>query len=139
MVLGGVQCVRFRASLSYSSVSLEIGIAAPPFVLPTSTFGVPELRIFDPSQPLPPAEETDTLGVVLSGDSRTMTQVLRSLQPELELEPNAENFLLAAADEFIESVTQFAADMALHRGSDTLEPKDLALHLGSSFPLVLRV
>ncbi|KZO92566.1 hypothetical protein CALVIDRAFT_540837 [Calocera viscosa TUFC12733] len=108
-------------------------LSTPPFILPTSSFGVPEPRIFDPSQPLPPAEETDTLGLVLSGDSRTMTQVLRSLQPELELDPSAESFLLAAADEFIESVAQFAADMALHRGSDTLEPKDLQLHLERNY------
>jgi len=104
-------------------------VSTPPFILPTSSFGVPEHRTFDPSQPLPPAEETDTLGLALSADSRTMTQLLRSLQPDLELEPSAESFLLAAADEFIESVAQFAADMALHRGSDTLETKDLQLHL----------
>ncbi|KZT59537.1 hypothetical protein CALCODRAFT_481431 [Calocera cornea HHB12733] len=108
-------------------------LSTPPFIMPTSSFGVPEPRVFDPSQPLPPAEETDTLGLVLTGDSRTMTQVLRSLQPELELDPSAESFLLAAADEFIESVTQFAADMALHRGSDTLEPKDLQLHLERNY------
>ena len=43
--------------------------------------------------------------------------------------------LLDIADEFIDSVTNFGCRLAKHRGGDTLEVRDLQLHLGTSICL----
>lgn len=42
------------------------------------------------------------------------------------------------AEEFIDNVTSFACTLAKHRGSNTLETKDLQLYLGSYLSATLR-
>ena len=42
--------------------------------------------------------------------------------------------MLELADEFIDSAIHFACKIAQHRGSDTLDVRDLQLHLGRSPP-----
>ena len=45
--------------------------------------------------------------------------------------------MLELSDDFIESVTVGACDLALHRGSKTLEVKDVALQLETNWDITL--
>lgn len=79
---------------------------------------------------------------------RTIQDLVASIDPNVKIEPEVEDvcslavalfpsltlalqLLLDIADEFIDSATNFGCRLAKHRGGDTLEVRDLQLHLGA--------
>ncbi|CAB10099.1 SAGA complex/transcription factor TFIID complex subunit A Taf12 [Schizosaccharomyces pombe] len=74
-----------------------------------------------------PHYELDNGNRLLS--KRKLHDLLQQIDSEEKIEPEVEELLLEIADEFVESVTNFACRLAKHRKSDTLDVRDVQLHL----------
>ncbi|CAH8339545.1 unnamed protein product [Eruca vesicaria subsp. sativa] len=60
---------------------------------------------------------------------RSIHELLQQIDPSEKLDPEVENILSDIAEDFVESITTFGCSLAKHRKSDTLEAKDILLHV----------
>ena len=61
---------------------------------------------------------------------RKLQDLLHEIDPSETLDDDVEEILLQIADDFIENVISTSCQIAKHRKSNTLEVKDVQLHLG---------
>ncbi|KAJ8289235.1 hypothetical protein COCON_G00018940 [Conger conger] len=77
--------------------------------------------------PAPPGRLSPEGSQVLS--KKKLQDLVREIDPNEQLDEDVEEMLLQIADDFIESVVTAACQLARHRKSNTLEVKDVQLHL----------
>lgn len=101
--------------------------------------------VAQPTSPAPPpptfnrppavVEATETCNRIIS--KRSIQEIVSQIDPSERLDPEVEDILVDIADEFVESVTTFACSLAKHRKSNTLESKDVLLHLERNWNMSL--
>nr|XP_016433953.1 PREDICTED: transcription initiation factor TFIID subunit 12-like [Nicotiana tabacum] len=145
-----------QSQLSTSSQSQDhLGQQMPPLRIPQSLSNQPLARgqglgVQRPSsyalmqsatvKPGPPSKAT-TLEMeepctrILS--KRSIQEILTQIDPSEKLDAEVEDVLVDIAEEFVESITTFGCSLAKHRKSNTLEAKDILLHLERNWNMTL--
>lgn len=62
-----------------------------------------------------------------------MQELVKEIDPTEQLDEDVEEILLQLADDFVETTVNAACLLAKHRKSNTVEVKDVQLHLGIFF------
>eukprot|EP01126_Amoeba_proteus_P043241 TRINITY_DN4737_c0_g1_i4.p1 TRINITY_DN4737_c0_g1~~TRINITY_DN4737_c0_g1_i4.p1 ORF type:complete len:255 (+),score=42.41 TRINITY_DN4737_c0_g1_i4:133-897(+) len=69
--------------------------------------------------------------------SAKLYDLVQQIDYNEELTAEAEELLLLLSNEFVESVLEFSCQLAVHRNSDRLEPRDVLLHLNKHWGIHL--
>ncbi|KAJ0858137.1 putative transcription factor Hap3/NF-YB family [Helianthus annuus] len=87
------------------------------------------------NKPPPAVEPPEPCNRIIS--KRSIQEIVAQIDPAERLDPEVEDILVDIADDFVESVTTFACSLAKHRKSNTLESKDILLHLEKNWNMSL--
>ncbi|KAK2655334.1 hypothetical protein Ddye_008386 [Dipteronia dyeriana] len=68
---------------------------------------------------------------------RSISELVNQIDPSERLDPEVEDILADIAEDFVDSITTFGCSLAKHRKSNTLEAKDVLLHLERNWNMTL--
>ncbi|EWC45040.1 hypothetical protein DRE_06320 [Drechslerella stenobrocha 248] len=112
------------------SMPAPTAVAVPPS-RPTLTGGTHTASgpiVGGPAMAKPPQFELDEAsGGLLS--KRKLHELVRQIDPDESLDPEVEESILELTEDFVDTLLTFACRMAKHRGSDTLDIRDVQMIL----------
>ncbi|KAK3018473.1 hypothetical protein RJ639_004133, partial [Escallonia herrerae] len=88
-----------------------------------------------PSNRAASAETGESSNRILT--KRSIQELVTQVDPFERLDPEVEDILVDIAEEFVDSITTFGCSLAKHRKSNTLEAKDILLHLERNWNMTL--
>uniref|UniRef100_A0A7C9D701 Transcription initiation factor TFIID subunit 12 domain-containing protein n=1 Tax=Opuntia streptacantha TaxID=393608 RepID=A0A7C9D701_OPUST len=102
---------------------------------PSPAMVQPSIAQSNPADQPGAAEPMESCNRILS--KRSIQELVNQIDPSETLDPEVEDVLVDIAEDFIDSVTTFGCSLAKHRKSNTLEAKDILLHLERAWNMTL--
>ncbi|GMH30150.1 hypothetical protein Nepgr_031993 [Nepenthes gracilis] len=81
------------------------------------------------------AEADESGNSILS--KRSIQELINQIDPSEKLDPEVQDILVDIAEDFVDSITTYGCLLAKHRKSNTLEAKDILLHLERNWNMTL--
>lgn len=67
--------------------------------------------------------------------SRSISELMQEIDPRMGVHPKVEEFVLELADDFLDNVASFSAQLAKHRRSNVIEARDIQLCLKKNWDI----